>query len=93
MSQSVWTAVTSAPLFVRDEIIRLSKFSAHSTAAPKPAHSRRFANFEPYLPKAGDPVWPGQPCFESGVHLRPTENRFLVCFGREHYLLLASPID
>jgi hypothetical protein len=34
-SRSVWTAVTSAPLFVRTEIIRLSKFSARSTAPAK----------------------------------------------------------
>jgi hypothetical protein len=39
-ARSVWTAVTSAPLFVRTEIIHLSKFSARSTAPLKPAHSK-----------------------------------------------------
>ena len=45
-ARSVWTAVTSAPLFVRTEIIRLSRFSARSTAPLKPAHSKRFAKFD-----------------------------------------------
>jgi hypothetical protein len=39
-SRSVWTAVTSAPLFVRTEIIHLSRFSARSTAPLKSAHSK-----------------------------------------------------
>jgi hypothetical protein len=54
-SRSVWTsafatlrrdvAVTSAPLFVRTEIIRLSGFAARPKAPLKTAHSKRFARF------------------------------------------------
>jgi hypothetical protein len=45
-SRSVWTAVASAPLFVRTKVIHHSKFSARPIAPLKPAHSKRFAHFE-----------------------------------------------
>jgi hypothetical protein len=45
-SRSVWTAVTSAPLFVRMGNIHLSSLSAHPTAPLKPAHSKRFAKYD-----------------------------------------------
>ena len=44
-SRSVWTAVTSAPLFVRTRIIHISSLSARPTAPLKPAHSKRFEHF------------------------------------------------
>ena len=51
-SRSVWTAVTSAPLVVRTEIIRLSKFSARSTAPLKPCSLHAFFIVRPPPPAA-----------------------------------------
>jgi hypothetical protein len=45
-SRSVWTAVTSAPLFVRTRNIHHSSLSARPTAPLKPAHSKTLRGFQ-----------------------------------------------